>query len=77
MSGHLLVLLPPELWIVPVGAAPGAPVDVGTREVVNTVDDGEEGAVPDPPAAADSCAKPMDGGLLRYTEYTFFYIYQR
>lgn len=28
--------------------------------------------VPEPPAAADSCANPIDGGLDRKTEYTFF-----
>jgi hypothetical protein len=69
MIEHLLVVVvPPELLLVPLGAAPGAPVDEGLDRLVNTVDGAEEGAVPDPPAAADSCAKPMDGGLLRNTE---------
>lgn len=68
MIEHLLVLV---LLGVPLGAAPGAPVDEGTREVdglVNTLDGAEEGAAPDPPAAADSCANPTDGGLFRNTE---------
>lgn len=74
---HLLLLLPPELRLVPVGAAPGVPVE-GTREVdvpVVSVPGCEvKGDAPDPPAAVDSCANPTDGGLLRNTEYTFFYI---
>lgn len=32
----------------------------------------EEGAVPDPPAASDSWAKPIEAGVMRNTEYTFF-----
>lgn len=42
------------------------------KPVSEGVDVGEEGPAPDPPAVVDSCAKPMDGGLERYTEYTFF-----
>ena len=71
-AGHLLPLVFPEFWLVTAGAAPGVPDDEWTVVVeggsVRTVDEAEAGAVPDPPAAADSCAKPTDGGLLRYTE---------
>lgn len=28
---------------------------------------------PDPPALAESCANPIEGGLARKTEYTFFW----
>lgn len=68
MVDNLLVL--PELVVLPVGAAPGVPVDEATRvaeELVNALEGAGDG-VPDPPAAADSCANPIDGGLLLYTE---------
>lgn len=43
-------------------------------DVSGDVDADEEvGSVPvEPPAAAESCAKPTEGGLNRKTEYTFF-----
>ena len=37
-------------------------------------DSGRKRYEPDPPAAADSCAKPTAGGLARKTLYTFFYV---
>ena len=30
------------------------------------------GALPEPPARLDNCANPIEGGVARYTEYTFF-----
>jgi hypothetical protein len=65
--------VPPELLPIPLGAAPGVPADEETRKVdglVNAVDGMEGAAVPDP---VDNCANPTDGGVLRKTEYTFFY----
>jgi hypothetical protein len=58
------------------GAGAGEGETKGFDEPVSlaVVDGGEEdGTAPDPPAAADNCAKPIDGGLARNTEYTFFY----
>jgi hypothetical protein len=67
-----------------VSAAPeplGDPADADAEgEVSDTptelVPDGgaeEEGPAPVPPASVESCAKPMEGGFERKTEYTFFY----
>ena len=47
----------PEFWLVVVGAAPGVPIDDGAAEgdgLIATDVETEAGAVPDPPAAADS-----------------------
>jgi hypothetical protein len=67
MSGHSLLLpvVPPGPVPEPVGAAPGEPVP---PEVVNTVTAGGAEGAPEPPAASDSCANPIDGGSLRNTE---------
>lgn len=51
---------------------PGTDVEVVEEpetEFVSVACDAEEGgAVPDPPAAADNCANPMEGGSARKTE---------
>ena len=49
--------------------APGVPSD----DVSEGSEDEEEAFAPDPPAASDNCANPIEGGWERNTEYTFFY----
>jgi len=48
--------------------APGVPSD----DVSEGSEDEEEAFAPDPPAASDNCANPIEGGWERNTEYTFF-----
>lgn len=44
----------------------------GEEEVSEETEADAVGAAPEPPAALESCANPTEGGLARYTEYTFF-----
>lgn len=54
---------------------PPAPVGRGLPPPVIFAVAVPEGAG-EPPTAADSCAKPTEGGLKRKTEYTFFYFFK-
>jgi len=65
-----------HILVDPVVEAAGPEVDMPEAEViggVSTEDPDVAGPAPDPPTAvADNWANPIEPGVARYTEYTFF-----
>jgi len=69
LGGYVLLL--PEPVVVTEGPLPlGAPGRGGVK--INHCKDQTALLSPDPPAALESCANPIEGGSARKTEYTFF-----